>query len=67
MSGFLVNDNTPIPLFFVSADSKEFNLAVSPLEATLPRGMEVRNTKDLGNGTSVKTRQNAVFAHKCRF
>ena len=33
-------------MFFVSVDSKEFNVTVSPLEATLPRGLgSVENKK----------------------
>jgi hypothetical protein len=33
--GFLVNNNTPLPLFFVSVASKGFNEVVSLLFATL--------------------------------
>ena len=32
---FLVNDNTPPPMFFVSVDSKKLSFSVSPLFSTL--------------------------------
>ena len=42
-------------MFFVSVDSKEFNVAVSPLEATLARGPgSVENKKLRGTGLRLK-------------
>jgi hypothetical protein len=34
-------------MFFVSVDSKEFNVAVSPLGATLPRGLGSVESKEV--------------------
>ena len=34
-------------MFFVSVDSKEFNITVSPLEATLPKGLACVENKGL--------------------
>jgi hypothetical protein len=54
-------------VFFVSVDSKEFNVTVSPSEATLTRGHGSAENKELMDETSAKTRQNAAFVWKYRF
>jgi hypothetical protein len=37
----------PPPVFFASVDSKEFNVTVSSLETTLPRGLGSVEDKEL--------------------